>query len=151
MKEIKGKIDYILQYIEEQSSINKYFTPQIEIGGREKDKHMNAPFLAYLDTLSEKTIIDVLPGKSGLRRETTDLELKDVIQNAITADICGIKVVKNPLSSFSEWDKWEDGYIEGFCRMDADEKGKDWFVWMYIKMKHLRDILEIYEDYLYLL
>jgi len=144
MRSLKNKVDDIIKSIEYNSSIDKYYTPQIEI----IEKYMNADFLYHLNNISEFSFIEKL---SSIHRTPTNLKLEDVIHNSESAIACGIKVVKRPLSKFTKWDKWEGGYIEGFCRMDSDNPYEDWFVFMYIKMKYLEKILHIYEDYLYLI
>lgn len=146
MKNVKGNIDLIIHKINFISKFDKYQNYQIEIN----DNKINASFLKFLSNISDFIFIDKL--ESGdIRRKSENLSLDDVIHKAETGIACGIKVVKNPISNLYEWEKWEDGYIEGFCRMDSDNKDKEWFVFIYIKMENLKKILKSYEDHLFLL
>jgi hypothetical protein len=154
MKPIKGKIQSVITELTVNSLRDRYYQPQIEIGDRENEQHrdLNAKFLEYLDSIAHHSHIDELDMNKGPARITTDLELKDIIHNAQTGMACGIQLVFNPLGGFNEWDKWEEGYIEGFCRMEGDKtinRSHEWFYWAYIKMSYLPEILKEFEDYLY--
>jgi hypothetical protein len=71
---------------------------------------------------------------------------------APTGIAAGIKIVKYPLSSWTEYDQWPGGYIEGFIRMDSDDKRfGEYFIWTYIKMDKLENIINRFEDKLNLL
>lgn len=146
-------VNEIINLIINKSDQDKYYQPQIEI----IDKSRMQNFLLFLETLSEETRIDELGGRNDMRRYPIDVELKDVIHMADTSIACGIKVVRNPLMSFMEYDKWENGYIEGFARFDADDEHRkehrflEWFSWFYIKMNKLKIILETYKNDLFLL
>lgn len=139
-------VNNIIDLINHNSIVDKYYQPQIEI----IDKTKNADFLIFCDKLSDFTFVDELGGKSYTRRYRIDKNLNDVIHKADTGISCGIKVIKNPLIKLSEWEEWEDGYIEGFIRMDSDIKGIEWFVWQYIKMSKLSIILNEFKDDLYI-
>lgn len=114
----------------------------------------NADFLRHCKKFSYKTYVDGLGGNSKYakghyrRYPIPDLGLEDVIHNSHTAiGGCGIKLVYYPLSKFTEWDNWPDGYIEGFIRMDGNPpESNEWFVWQYIPMKHLNEIIEPFKD-----
>ena len=140
-------VNNLIQSIKEKSKFNKYYQPQIEIIDNDK----KSDFLNFCDKLSDYKFVDELGKKSNLSRYRIDKELKDVIFKAHTSIACGIKVVLNPLMSLSKWDKWEDGYIEVFARMDSDEKYVEWFVWQYIKMNKLSTILSEFQNDIYLL
>jgi len=71
---------------------------------------------------------------------------------APTGIACGIKVVKYPIGTLMEYQQWPGGYIEGFIRMDSDDpRFGEYFVWTYIKMQRLQDILEKFEGKLEIL
>lgn len=119
----------------------------------------NADFLRHCEKFSYKTYVDGLYGNSkhntsNCRRYLIpDLGLEDVIHNSHTAiGGAGIKLVHHPISKFSDWDNWPDGYIEGFIRMKGNPPESDeWIVWQYIPMKHLNEIIEPFKDKLILL
>ncbi|MFA7156754.1 MAG: hypothetical protein WC123_03585 [Bacilli bacterium] len=142
-------VNEIINLIINKSYRDRYYQPQIEIINKDKMQE----FLLFLETLSEETRIDELGGKSNMRRYPIDAELKDVVHMANTSIACGIKVVRNPLMSFMEYEKWDDGYIEGFARFDADKEHRflEWFSWFYIKMNKLKIILETHKNDLFLL
>lgn len=140
-------VDNVIEYINNRSIIDKYFRPQIEI----IDKNKMSNFLLFCENLSSISRIDELGGRENIRRYPIDKELNDIIYKADTSIVCGIKVVKTPLMNIMEYESWNDGYIEGFARMDSDVKRIEWFSWQYIKMKHLKTILEEFKNDLYLL
>lgn len=121
------------------------------------DNSINAEFITYLWSIADIKRIDALGGtesKSGFRRyDISDLvKIEDIIHMAPTGLAAGIKVTKYPLSKIMSYDEWENGYIEGFIRMNSDNRRfGEYFIWTYIKMDKLRDILEKYGDKLELL
>lgn len=135
-----------IKYCKDYSNNNPYHSQQIEIF----DKDIKGEFLQYLQDLSEISRIDKLDCSISYARKKIDLELKDIIHQAHTSIGCGIKVVMYPMFTLSEYEKWEGGYIEGFARMDSDEKEVEWFHWTYIRMEHLQNILEKFKDDLYI-
>ena len=152
---VKGHIEEIIEYTKKLAEFDPYRQPQIEIlnkNGRGKSE-LNGPFLEYLNSIAYKSWVDELGGESNHRRTTTDLEIKDIVHQAHTGIACGIKVVHKPRCTLWEWEKWEDGYLEGFCRMTADEEVKEseWMTWLYIEMSYLKEILTKFQDDLYLL
>jgi len=153
---VKGHIEEIIEYTKQLANFDPYRTPQIEILGDNNDRgksDQNRLFLEYLDSIAYKSYVDELGGESDLRRTTTELKIKDVVHQAHTSIACGIKVIHQPIHSLWEWEKWEEGYLEGFCRMTADKEVKEseWMTWFYIEMTYLKEILTKFQDDLYLL
>jgi len=147
-------IDNTISLINNKSKNDKYYQPQINILDANKMRY----FLEFCEKLSMYSYVDELGGippnhkKSDfVRRYRIDKELKDIIHNAHTSIVCGLKIVKNPLSRISYWEEWKDGYIEVFARMDGDKKGVDWFSWQYIRISNLKIILEKFKNDLTLL
>ena len=140
--------DELLIRVNYQSESDRYHSPQLNT----VDNSVNAEFITYLWSIADIKRIDALGGtesKSGLRRyDISDLvQFEDVIVMAPTGLAAGIKVTKYPLSKIMSYDRWENGYIEGFIRMDSDDPRFDeYFIWTYIKMDKLRDILEKFGD-----
>jgi len=132
---------------------DRYQSPQIET----TDKSYNEELLRYLWEIAEIKNIDALGGTeapSGYRRYAIDgkAEFEDIIHMAPTGIGCGIKVVKYPIGSLMEYQQWPGGYIEGFVRMDSDDpRFGEYFIWTYIKMDRLLDILEKFEGKLEIL
>lgn len=140
---VNKNINKILNYIDLVSIKDKHQQPQFSFENSEK----KAEFLKFIDEIADYTFIDEL---KGIARESTNLNIKDIIHNVYDSWL-GIKVVKNPISKFSPWENWNDGYVEGYCRMDGNDINHDWFVFCYIKMNKLKEILEKYKDDLILL
>lgn len=126
---------------------NRYHSPQIEIF----DKNKMADFLLFLNSIEDFSRVDELGNRDGVRRYPIDKEVNDILHKASTSIACGITVVKYPLMKLHEHQNWEGGYIEGFARMDADQKFVDWFYWSYVRMEHLKEILKEFEAYLVIL
>lgn len=138
----------LIDYIKMMSVANPYIHPQIEI----VDKNKMREFLLFCENISDYSYVDKLGGDTGVRRKRTDLKLSDIVHKADTSIACGLKVVLKPLMQLMEWERWDDGYIEAFARMDSDlETSMEWFNWQYIKVSHLEIILKTYKEDLYLL
>lgn len=145
-------MDYIKDIgIDKMITISKMYSAlfkqqlQVEIINEEK----NEEFTRYLISLAEYTYVDALGGSKapdGVRRYNIDKKPETVLKHAKTAIGCGIKIVHTPLMNIMEWDKWENGYIEGFIRMDGDSEHGEYFIWTYIKMGNLKDILTKWEN-----
>lgn len=133
--------------------VDKYYNAQIET----IDNKYNTQFQTYLNSISEKTLIDGLGGssaESSFRRYSISdkVSFEDVIHLSPTGIACGIQFRKYPLSRINEWDKWDAGYIKGFIRMDSDDKRfGEIFIWHYIKADKLLDILSEFSDKIELL
>ena len=138
----------IQSYIKDQIELTgEYYRPQFDI----ECKTDYADFLRYCEQFSEYTQVDGLGGKLGessfRRYPIPDKKLEDVIHMSETGIKCGIQITPKPIGKIHEWDSWEGGYIEGFIRMDADDgQSNEWFVWQYIKMDYLEDIVEEFND-----
>lgn len=140
--------DDLLMRINWQSERDRYHSPQLNT----IDNSVNAEFITYLWDIADIKRIDALGGtesKDPWRRyDISDLvKIEDIIHMAPTGLAAGIKVTKYPLSKIMSYDRWENGYIEGFIRMDSDDsRFGEYFIWTYIKMDKLRDILEKFGD-----
>lgn len=136
-----------------QADVDRYQTPQINT----VDKKYNEEFTRFLWEIAEIKSIDSIGGteaKPGLRRYSIDdlVDLEDIVHMAPTGIACGIKVCKYPMGSYMEYQTWPGGYIEGFIRMDSDDpRFGEYFVWTYIRMDRLREILEKFDGKIRLL
>jgi hypothetical protein len=152
MKHIKllenFNLEDILYQINLQCDRDKYHNPQI----RTSNKSYNEEFITYLWEIAEIKRIDALGGtesKSGFRRYdiSNKVNFEDIIHMAPTGISTGIKIVKYPMAKMLDYETWTGGYIEGFIRMDSDDRRfGEYFIWTYIKMDKLRDILEKFGD-----
>ena len=140
--------DDILNHINLQCDIDKYQQPQI----RTSNKSYNEEFITYLWEIAEIKRIDALGGtesKSGFRRyDISDkVNFEDIIHMAPTGIATGIKIVKYPMGKMLDYETWPGGYIEGFIRMDSDDpRFGEYFIWTYIKMDRLKDIVVKFRD-----
>jgi hypothetical protein len=153
-------MEEVIERIRKNLLYNKYFNVQMDIQGKKK----NGEFLLRFEELViefcdgdpyERGLvrIDALggSGESAYRRYPIDKKLSDVVHMSHTGIACGIKIVLNPITTLHEWDRWEDGYIEGFIRMDSDEEtrkstGQDeWFFWGYLPVSYLERLLGGFE------
>jgi hypothetical protein len=143
----------MMKEIEQMCAADRYQSPQIET----TDKSFNEDLQRYLWEIAEIKNIDALGGTeapSGMRRYSINdmAEFEDIIHMAPTGIACGIKVVKHPIGTLMEYQQWPGGYIEGFIRMDSDDpRFGEYFVWTYMKMQRLQDILEKFEGKLEIL
>jgi hypothetical protein len=143
----------MMKEIEQMCEKDRYQSPQIET----TDKSYNEELQRYLWEIAEIKSIDALGGTeapSGMRRYGIDgkIGFEEIIHMAPTGIACGIKVVKYPIGSLMEYQQWPGGYIEGFIRMDSDDpRFGEYFVWTYMKMQRLQDILEKFEGKLEIL
>ena len=146
-------VEYTLALINIQSDADRYQTPQLNT----VDKKHNEELTRFLWEIADVKRIDAIGGteaKPGMRRYSIDdlVDFEDVVQMAPTGIACGIKVCKYPMGSYMEYQTWPGGYIEGFIRMDSDDaRFGEYFVWTYIKMDRLREILEKFEGKITLL
>ena len=140
--------DELLMRVNYQSESDRYQSPQLNT----TDNSVNGEFITYLWNIADIKRIDALGGtesKSNLRRyNISDLvQFEDVIVMAPTGLSAGIKVTKYPFTKIMDYDRWPGGYIQGFIRMDSnDPRFGEYFIWTYIKMDKLRDILEKFGD-----
>lgn len=105
------------------------------------DKKMYNEFLVYCEDLAVHSHVDELGGEgSSWRRMRSDKTFDEVIHMAEFGIKCGIKINHRPLFKIQDYDQWEGGYIESFIRMGEDVE-HDYFIWQYIRMEHLRNIL----------
>lgn len=144
----RESVDYTLAMINAEADIDRYQTPQLNT----IDDEYNEEFIKYLWEIADIRRIDSIGGteaEPGMRRYSIDgkVEFGDIVHMAPTAIACGIKVCKYPMGSYIEYQTWPGGYIEGFIRMDSDDpRFGEYFVWTYIRMEKLRDILEKFEN-----
>ena len=140
--------DDLLMRINFESESDRYHSPQLNT----TDNSINQEFITYLWNIADIKYIDALGGteaKNHFRRyNISDLvEFKDIIHMAPAGLAAGIKVTKYPLSKIMDYDMWPGGYIEGFIRMNSDDsRFGEYFVWTYIKIDKLKDILEKFGD-----
>ena len=143
----------MIKEIEAECAADRYSQPQINT----TDNSTNAELTSYLWDIAEEKYIDAIGGTeapSGMRRYgiSEKVGIEDIIHMAPTGIACGIKVVKNPMGSYMRYQTWPGGYIEGFIRMDSDDpRFGEYFVWTYIKMDRLAEILERFEGKLRIL
>jgi len=136
-------VDQVIQLSFDLLKINPYWNFQIQT----KDSKYNRKFLEYLKTLSEYTYVDGLGGvNSTWQRVKANKSFEEVIQFSESDSKCGIKIVHLPIGKCSPWEEWSDGYLEGFIRMVGDSDFNEYFIWMYIKQDHLKDILEKFKN-----
>lgn len=136
-------IDSFIQHTLDYQAINPMASVQCDIGDSKNDKE----FVKYLCGIADVIIPQEL---TGMRREETDLTHEDIIElitpkNSLKS---GIKINHKPYWKIREWEEWEEGYIEGFIRICPRDK-PDYFIWTYIKMDHLRPLLEKWKDKLH--
>lgn len=116
------------------------------------DPKGNADFLRHCEKFSYDTWIDGLGGERAKdagawrRHGIPEFGLEDVIHQAHTGISTGIQLFTDPVSRLHDYDKWEGGYIQGFSRMDGDDKSNEFFVWQIIPMYFLEDIVEPFKD-----
>jgi hypothetical protein len=152
MKHIKLFENFNLEDILYQINLicdrDNYHNPQI----RTSNKSYNEEFITYLWEIAEIKRIDALGGtesKSGFRRYdiSNKVNFEDIIHMAPTGIATGIKIVKYPMAKMLDYETWSGGYIEGFIRMDSDDRRfGEYFIWTYIKMDRLKDIIEKFSD-----
>jgi len=133
--DIEEVINYSLSY----QAMNPHHPIQIEVIEKSEYKE----FLEFCHQLAEYEFIDELSGFQ--RKRSTTLKFVDVIDKATTGK-CGMKVNHFPQYKMEEFEKWTDGYIQVYIRMDSDVKGNEWFIWQYIRMNHLKEILTKFQD-----
>ena len=137
----------------EKMCYDKYQTPQVAT----RDNSYNEEFIKYLWEIADIKDIHALGGTEateGIRRYSINdkVEFRDIIHMAPTAIVCGIKIVKYPLGTIMEYQNWPGGYIEGFIRMDSDDpRFGQYFIWTYIKIEKLMDILNRFVNKLQIL
>jgi hypothetical protein len=138
------KIEDVINQSFDLMKQNKYWNLQVET----LDSKYNKEFLVYLKSLTDFVLIDGLggDGESWMQRKNANKSFDDVIDYSSSALKCGIKIVHNPIGSMCVWETWSNGYIEGFVRMDGDSDFNEYFIWLYIKMDHLKNILGKFKD-----
>jgi hypothetical protein len=106
-------------------------------------------FLTDLHNLCEYELIDEL-GNQHFRRQPSSKTFDEVILKVDAESLAvGIKIYHKPTMRLSEWELWEDGFIEGFVRTSGRNE-PDYFIWSYTRMKHLHYLLTKYQhDFIY--
>ena len=138
MQTIKDIKEFI-EYTKKCSESDRYRSVQSDLLG--KDKKLG--FTEYLISVSEYSRVDVLAGFR--RQELTDFIATDAIKIMTNDNVLksGIKIIHKPISSFYECDLWVGGYIEGFTCFSYNP---EYFIWTYIKMDKLEDILSRFQN-----
>lgn len=93
------------------------------------DNSYNIDFIKYLISISHKTITEQL---ISYQRETLDIDINDLLSLYTEYDItdkCGIKIMDNQIVGLFTF--------------------KRYFIWCYIDIKYLKQILILYKDYLF--
>ena len=130
-------IDQIIDMIKERSRLDIYYNPQFSFRGSAEQKK---DFQTYLCDTAEVKWVDIL---KSIQREYSDMKVDQVIEMIEDDTFMGIKVVYKPITTFSKWDRWEDGYIEGYLRTMTSP---DYFIWTYHKMGKLKSLLSDFPD-----
>lgn len=143
----------VAKEIDMETAADRYYQPQLNT----VDNSYNEGLLRYLWDIAEIRQIDAIGGTeapSGVRRYSINgkVEFEDIIHMAPTGLACGIKVVKYPIGTLMDYQNWPGGYIEGFVRMKSDDlRFGEYFIWTYIRMTKLMDILERFDGKIELL
>lgn len=144
---IVNDVEEVINYSKSYQALNPHHPIQIEVMNAEDYNQ----FLTFCHNLSEIEYIDELSGWS--RKRSDKLKFEDVIHKTPTGLKCGMKVNHFPQWRMDEWEKWPDGYIQSYIRMESDVKGNELFIWQYIKMSHLEEILNKFQgklEYFYI-
>lgn len=137
METVKDKINYVIRKSFEIEAANPYYHVQLNI--ESTDPALNLEFQKHLVSLADKYFLDEL---CYILREPTNKTLEEIYDLLLHSDwiFSGICIVNHSMFKIYEWESWDDGYVEGYCRFSAQD-GKDYFIFSYIRMKHLQDIL----------
>tara|TARA_R110000772_G_scaffold2410_2_gene8419 strand:- start:40060 stop:40890 length:831 start_codon:yes stop_codon:yes gene_type:complete len=136
VNESKINIDSVektIQYTMDHNNMNPYHPVQINI----KDTSKNEEFLRFCEKYSEFTNLEEI---KGYNRSSSDKDFEYIVSRS-NGGVCGIKVNHSPQWKINEWEKWDDGYIENFVRTE-----EDYFIWQYIPMKYLNEILTRFQN-----
>lgn len=106
---------------------------QFNLNGDMKDN------IGFFISLSDLTLKEEL---KSYRREPTEKSIdyiKDLTTNKKNNTYVGVKFKFLQYSSFAIYEEWEGGYMEFFLRVSSSEH-IDYFIWCYLKMKHLEKV-----------
>lgn len=155
------KIENVKEFIENSKKSfdfgDNHIYSGIQLNVEDSSPEKIIDFLSFCKPLTEHLFIDALGGpktSSFMRRETIeDRSFEDVkkqINNEGSFIFSGMKIFHKSSYSISPWEKWDDGYIEIFLRTDAktDPDYNELFIWMYIRIMHLEDILNQAKEYI---
>jgi hypothetical protein len=135
----KHKIDdvnKVIQYSFDINNLDNWRSLQMNIMNNKTE------LIKFCEKFSKETKVEEL---KGFQRESTDKSFDWVVNlNTDKYSVCGIKITHFPKMRIHEWEKWEDGYIETFLR--TSHEMTDYFIWQYIPMKHLTEILTEFKD-----
>lgn len=112
-----------------------------------KNKKDIKNFIQYLCNIADMIYCDELDCNKSWTRvksEKTHQEIINMINNKTWA-MSGIKINHYPQYQFAIYEKWENGYIEGFIRL-ANPNTCDYFIWTYIKINKLENILKKFKN-----
>lgn len=143
---IVNDVEEVINYSKSYQALNPHHPIQLEV----IDKQDYTEFLTFCHNLAEIEHIDEL---SGWSRKRSGKKFEDIIHKAPTGLKTGMKINHFPQYRMDEWEKWPDGYIQGYIRMDSDVKGNELFIWQYIRMNHLEEILTKFQgklEYFYI-
>ena len=140
-------IEEVIYYSKSYQTLNPHHPIQIEV----INPSDYTDFITFCHNLAEIEHIDELSGWS--RKRSERLKFEDVIHKVPSAIKAGMKINHFTQYRIDEWEKWPDGYIQTYIRMDSDVKGNEWFIWQYIQMSNLENILNEFQgrlEYFYL-
>jgi hypothetical protein len=140
MKQKITNIKEFIEYTKLYNNLNKHFGLQVN----SKDTKYDRELTEYLVSIADTVICQELTGMS---RGQTNLKVEEIIEKITPQNslLSGIKIVHIPYIKINEWEKWEDGFIEGFVR--TCKKGEpDYFIWTYIRMEYLESIIKKFKN-----
>lgn len=132
-------VNEVIKYSKQKDTVSMYNPLQINI-----TDDLSYEFTKYLIGIADTYHVDIL---KSVARERYDIPIDEALDLLQQSDfkMASIKIVHQPFMQIHEYEKWEDGYIEGFVRYSV-ENLYDLFIWSYIEMKYLKDILEKFKD-----
>lgn len=133
-------IDAYINYSKLLNKNDKYANIQVNIENRKDDREFTEFLVSIADIVKPQELISIA------RQETT-LSVDDILSktNEKTSLLAGIKIVHYTWVKLHDYENWEDGYIEGFLRI-SEKNEPDYFIWTYIRMEHLKDILTTFQN-----
>lgn len=137
-----NKTQQIIKKSYEVSS-DPYRSLQIDL----KYNHLAREFMEHLISLADIVLRDEL---RSVHRTSTDKSVEWILNKIDHEDDLippGIKIVHNSRFTMAAYQQWEDGYIEGFLRIFGGLKNPDYFIWTYIRIKHLEEVIEKWKDH----
>lgn len=134
----------IIEYNLGKRSRDIRFNVQLNVTDNSRFKE----FIEYLHQLQEYEWVDQIDYKKPnyFGREKTDLPVDHIYPFLDTGLSCGIKAEPTAIMQVHPWEKWENGFIEGFIRVNDAEPNIEYYYWCYIRMGYLNDIVSKFKD-----